>query len=148
MLDRNNRPEHHGQSGPRWRVILEARWRVRLAELTELSLAYHAAAADASATLDRAADKPARQLLRRAVAARQRLADTEDALDRVAAGGFGRCEECGTHIAETLLVAMPEVRYCAGCAGLARRTREVRRPTPARRRATLVPSPRVATGFS
>ena len=80
-----------GRSGPRWRAILEARWRIRQ-EVTELSLAYHAVTADASAGIE---DSHARQLLNRAVAARQRLADTEDALGRLAAGGFGRCEQCG-----------------------------------------------------
>jgi len=152
MLDRND-----GLSGPRWRAILEARWRIRLAELTELSLAYHAAAADGSAALNRATDKHTRQLLRHAVAARQRLADTEDALDRLAAGGFGRCEECGVPIAEKLLAATPEARYCTGCAGLARRGAPARRAAagqqPGRqsvhaRRPSLVPAPRAATGLS
>jgi DnaK suppressor protein len=107
------RREDDGRSAPRWRAILEARWRVRLQELTELSMAYHAAAADDPE------DTRARRLLHRAVAARQRMADTEDALDRVAAGIFGRCEQCGTLIAEVLLGAAPESRYCAGCAGAA-----------------------------
>src|SRR5215475_4383238 len=33
--------------GPRWRALLEARWRARLQEVTELALAYHDAAAAA-----------------------------------------------------------------------------------------------------
>jgi DnaK suppressor protein len=76
-------------------------------------MAYHAAASDA------AGDRHARRLLRRAVAARQRLADTEEALGRVAAGAFGRCEQCGAPIPEALLAAMPESRYCVRCAGAA-----------------------------
>jgi hypothetical protein len=36
------------RTSPRWRGVLEARWRARLDEVTELSLAYHAAA-DAAA---------------------------------------------------------------------------------------------------
>jgi RNA polymerase-binding transcription factor DksA len=103
------RREDDGRSAPRWRAVLEARWRVRLQELTELSLAYHAAAADDPE------DTRARRLLHRAVAARQRLADTEEALGRVAAGVFGRCEQCGAQITETVLVAAPETRYCAQC---------------------------------
>jgi RNA polymerase-binding transcription factor DksA len=98
------------RSAPRWRAILEARWRVRLQELTELSLAYHAAAADDPE------DTRARRLLHRAVAARQRMADTEDALGRVAAGDFGRCEQCAALIPEALLAAAPESRYCTRCA--------------------------------
>ena len=103
------RREDDGRFAPRWRAILEARWRIRLQEVTELSMAYHGAASGGTE------DGDARRLLRRAVAARQRLADTEDALGRVAAGVFGRCEQCGAPITETLLVAAPEARYCAGC---------------------------------
>jgi RNA polymerase-binding transcription factor DksA len=105
------RREDDGRFAPRWRAILEARWRIRLQDVTELSMAYHGAASVGTE------DRDARRLLRRAVAARQRLADTEDALGRVAAGVFGRCEQCGAPITETLLVAAPETRYCAGCSG-------------------------------
>jgi DnaK suppressor protein len=107
------RREEHVASGPRWRAILEARWRDRVQEVTELSLAYHGAAGDAP---DGSADKRARQLARRTVAARQRLADTEDALDRLAAGNFGECEQCGAPIPVVVLFAVPESRYCPGCA--------------------------------
>ena len=107
------RLEDDGRSGPRWRAILEARWRARLQEVTELSVAYHAATEDAPGGIE---DRRTRQLLRRAIAARQRLADTEDALGRVAAGGFGRCEQCGMLIPEALLAAAPECRYCTCCA--------------------------------
>jgi RNA polymerase-binding transcription factor DksA len=97
------------RSAARWRAILEARWRVRLQEVTELSMAYHGAAAGDTE------DRSARRLLRRAVAARQRLADTEDALRRIASGEFGQCEQCAAPIAEPLLAAVPETRYCAQC---------------------------------
>ena len=107
------RLEDDGRSGPRWRAILEVRWRTRLQEVTELSVAYHAAAADTAGGIE---DKHARRLLGQAVAARQRLADTEDALDRLAAGDFGRCEQCSAPIPEALLAAAPERRYCAHCA--------------------------------
>jgi RNA polymerase-binding transcription factor DksA len=107
------RREDDGRFAPRWRAILEARWRIRLQEVTELSMAYHGAASGGTE------DRDARRLLRRAVAARQRLADTEDALGRVAAGVFGRCEQCDARITERLLVAAPESRYCALCAGTA-----------------------------
>jgi len=107
------RRQDDGLSGPRWRAILEARWRIRLQEVTELSLAYHAATGDASDGIE---DRHARRMLRRAVGARQRLADTEDALGRLASGRFGRCEQCGVLISEALLVGAPESRYCAHCA--------------------------------
>lgn len=104
--------EHHGNHGPRWRVLLEARWRERLQEVTELSLAYHGAAAG---TADGLEDAQARRLLSQAVDARRRLADTEEALGRLAAGDFGRCEQCRALIPDRLLASAPEARYCPDC---------------------------------
>jgi RNA polymerase-binding transcription factor DksA len=104
------RREDDGGFAPRWRAILEVRWRIRLQEVTELSIAYHTAA---SGDIE---DRQARRVLCRTVAARQRLADTEDALGRLAAGIFGRCEQCGASIPDVLLAAAPESRYCARCA--------------------------------
>jgi len=101
--------------GPRWRALLEGRWQARLRELTELSLAYHVAIAAASAS---AAGQPeAQALLRRATTARRKLADVEEALSRLAAGEFGRCEQCGAQIPDGLLATAPEIRYCARCDG-------------------------------
>ncbi len=95
--------------GPRWRALLEARWQTRLRELTELSLAYHVALAASP-------DQPeARALLRRAVTARRKLADVEEALARLTAGEFGRCEQCGAQIPDGTLTTTPEIRYCARC---------------------------------
>ena len=113
------RREEHVADGPHWRVILEARWRDEVQEVTELSLAYHGAAGDAP---DGGVDKRTRQLLRRTVAARQRLADTEDALDRLTAGHFGECEQCGAPIPAVVLFGAPESRYCPDCAAAALRT--------------------------
>jgi len=102
-------------NGPRWRALLEARWQARLEELTELSLAYHAAAD----LPDHLADEPdlqqAQMLLRRAVAARRKLEDVEEALARLAAGRFGRCEQCDAPIPAGLLTLIPEARYCPRC---------------------------------
>lgn len=106
------RRQEPGECGPRWRAILEAQWRDQVQEVTELSLAYHGAADTAGGT----GDRRARRLLRRAIAARRRLADTEDALGRLAAGDFGTCEQCGEPIPVALLAAAPESRYCSGCA--------------------------------
>jgi DnaK suppressor protein len=102
-----------------WRSLLEARWQARLREVTELSLAYHAVAA---ATADVRGDG-AERLLRRTVAARRRLADVEEALARLTAGSFGRCEQCGSVIPTDDLSAVPETRYCPDCAAAARPAR-------------------------
>ncbi len=105
---------------PRWRVVLESRWRARLLEVTELSLAYHdAAAAPVPSTGPgdgtQPGGRPLRLLLNRAVAARRALADTEEALVRLAAGHFGRCEHCAAPIPDAQLAMEPEARYCPRC---------------------------------
>jgi len=99
-------------ANPAWRALLEDRWQARLRELTELSLAYHGAADD----VRHGAERPeARALLHRAVAARRKLADVEEALGRLAAGGFGHCEQCGSAIPAGRLAITPETRYCPRC---------------------------------
>ena len=105
-----------GTPGPRWRARLEARWQAYVQEVTELSLAYHvAAAAVPDGTGDGAGQPEIAALLRRAVQARRKLADVEDALARLAAGRFGSCEQCGSPVQAGLLAAVPETRYCARC---------------------------------
>jgi DnaK suppressor protein len=112
-----------------WRSRLEARWQAWLREVTELSLAYHAVAPASADVRGDGADR----LLRRAVAARRRLADVEDALARLAAGTFGRCEQCGAEIGEGTLIVVPETRYCPACAAEAGRRREAGRLSEAGR---------------
>jgi hypothetical protein len=66
------------RSQPHWRALLEARWQARLRQITELSLAYHdAAATGAHQSGDHAAAK-LRDILRRTVATRRALADIEE----------------------------------------------------------------------
>ena len=102
--------------GPHWRALLEARWQARLTELTELSLAYHATAeAIADARVGEAAQRQAQLLMRRAVAARRKLEDVEEALGRLSAGRYGRCEQCESAIPAGLLALIPEARYCPRC---------------------------------
>ncbi len=110
---RREEPSNHS---PYWRVLLEERWQARLQEVTELSLAYHdAAAAGQPGQQSQHKTRETRLLLRRTVAARRKLADTEEALGRLASGDFGRCEECGSLIAAGWLLAIPESRYCPRC---------------------------------
>jgi DnaK suppressor protein len=107
-----------GTRGPRWRALLEARWQARLEEVTELSLAYHGAAAagpDGHGHGDGDGQQETQRLLRRTVAARRKLADVDEALGRLAAGNFGHCEDCGSAIPAGLLAVMPETRYCPRC---------------------------------
>jgi DnaK suppressor protein len=110
---------HAGPGGlAQRRALLEARWRDRLERVTALSLAYHDAAQSVPsgpAGNRGASSRRARQLARQAVAERQALAEIEAALDRIAAGQYGWCEQCGRPISATLLAAQPQTRYCAAC---------------------------------
>lgn len=114
-------PRPADPADPRWRVLLESRWRARLLEVTELSLAYHDAAAAPVVRTGPGDDaegggRQLRPLLNRAVAARRALADTEEALVRLAAGQFGRCEHCAGTVPPAQLAREPEARYCLRCA--------------------------------
>jgi RNA polymerase-binding transcription factor DksA len=101
---------------PRWRALLESRWRDRLQLVTELSLEYHDTAA-AAPLQGASGPAPALQrLMQQASSARRALADTDEALARLAAGRFGWCENCASLIPARTLRAEPEARYCGGCA--------------------------------
>lgn len=56
------------------------------------------------------------------------LDQIEDALARIEAGTFGRCEECDAPIAKSRLQALPYTRYCIDC----QRKIEEREPRAAR----------------
>jgi RNA polymerase-binding transcription factor DksA len=42
--------------------------------------------------------------------------ELREALARIEAGGFGRCEGCGGRIPRTRLDVLPHARFCAPCA--------------------------------
>jgi RNA polymerase-binding transcription factor DksA len=46
----------------------------------------------------------------------QTLGEIQAALERASRGTFGRCEECGHHIAPERLRALPYTRHCVACA--------------------------------
>jgi len=109
-----------GTASPAWRSLLEARWRERLGTLTELSLAYHDAAAAGRSPGRRTPGGTSdtaelNRLMREATVARRALRDTEEALARLSAGGYGRCEQCGASIPAVTLRLEPEARYCRVC---------------------------------
>jgi RNA polymerase-binding transcription factor DksA len=103
--------------GPVWRGLLEAQWRARLQEVTELSLAYNeAAAVTAAARAHSPGERKLRQPLRRAIAARRALADTDEALGCSSASGrYGLCEGCAAAIPAWLLTGTPDARFCPRC---------------------------------
>jgi RNA polymerase-binding transcription factor DksA len=49
--------------------------------------------------------------------ARERLADIDDALRRLAADTYGTCERCGGPIGAERLAARPSTRTCITCVG-------------------------------
>ena len=57
---------------------------------------------------------------------RRRLVEVEDALRRIAEGGFGACEACGQAIDPARLIAVPWTRLCLSCA--VRRQHALARP--------------------
>ena len=46
---------------------------------------------------------------------RDTLRDVEQALDRMDAGAYGRCERCGGPIGDERLEALPAARLCMSC---------------------------------
>ena len=56
------------------------------------------------------------QLTALLAAARERVAEIDDALRRVDAGSYGVCERCGQPIAGERLTARPFARHCMACA--------------------------------
>lgn len=44
-----------------------------------------------------------------------RLIDVKNALDKIAAGTYGKCEECGMEIEAGVLEVDPESRWCKMC---------------------------------
>jgi len=47
----------------------------------------------------------------------EQLADTENALARIAAGKYGLCESCGKPIKPARLQVLPQARTCMNCKG-------------------------------
>jgi len=56
------------------------------------------------------------QLTALLAAARERIAEIDDALRRIDVATYGICEGCGQPIADERLVARPFARYCIACA--------------------------------
>ena len=103
------RSQPTGTRGPRWRALLEnqvagpgGRGHRTVADLPQCRRGHP----------DGDGNGPAQQetqrLLRRAIAARRKLADVEKALGRLAAGNFGCCEQCGSAIPAGPLAIIPE----------------------------------------
>ncbi|HLI39236.1 MAG TPA: TraR/DksA C4-type zinc finger protein [Streptosporangiaceae bacterium] len=134
---------------PAWRNLLESRWRQRLDAVIRLSVAYHdaadlsghdAAGLAGSGPGEQAGTRQLRQLMQQAIAARQALAETEEALARLSAGSYGRCEQCRAVIAAARLVLEPEARYCGRCIRQATQLHPAALPAEASRPGSRLPA--------
>src|SRR5262249_4481920 len=118
--------------GPRWRALLEARWRARLQEGTEMALAYHetAAAAGRGASAGDHAQMRLRGLRRRTAPARPAPSHPPGAPAPPSPGTHGPGAGAGGVTPAQRLAVTPETRYCARCAQEPR----LRTPGPGRAR--------------
>jgi RNA polymerase-binding transcription factor DksA len=106
-----------GRTSHAWRTLLESRWGERLIAVITLSLAYHDTADQAAGSGAGGQEQAGRlgRLMRKTVAARRDLSETEEALARLSEGRFGRCEQCAAVIPADELARVPEARYCLLC---------------------------------
>ena len=58
---------------------------------------------------------------------REKLAETDDALERIKSGSYGICDECGEPIGEARLVALPFTKVCIDCKSKDEREKGARR---------------------
>jgi DnaK suppressor protein len=103
---------------PQWRDWLEELWRLQVAEIIELSLAYHQAAAARPPGRPDPADPRAcqlRRILARTASAHHALAEIEAAMGRIDTGSYGICGHCGLPVEAGWLDARPLARYCPHC---------------------------------
>ena len=115
----------HAQ-GPAWRALLEAQWRDRLQEVTELSLAYHEAASAAAwrgGTAPTARHRPVGPASGRhasCCAGRSRPGEHWRISKKRSAGwpaaGTACAKDCAATIPARLLAAAPDTRYCRAAA--------------------------------
>ena len=90
------------------------RWKYWSSQVTELSLAFRAAAERIGYTFI-GPEPELERLQRQIAAARRALVDIDHAAARLSTGRFGYCEQCGTDIPVARLATIPEARYCPGC---------------------------------
>jgi DnaK suppressor protein len=94
---------------PELRAALDQQRRFRIEQLTELAAVPAAGSAPAG---DDPRDEVANAL---ETAAASALRDIDAALDRLARGSYGNCEQCGTPIPLERLEILPMVRLCMRC---------------------------------
>jgi RNA polymerase-binding transcription factor DksA len=108
---------------------LERRLRKRREEIADAADSFHEEAEDALANTDMSDllddEEPAGgevdETLMMAMTADEQLAMVDAALDRIAAGTYGYCAECGGRIPVVRLEAIPATPSCVDCAASARR---------------------------
>ncbi len=106
----NGAPASKGgrQAPADFRAALEQQRSFRLDQLDQLT----EAPANASLAVD-AAQEQVKEILR--TSAMAALTEVEDALERLRAGTYGRCERCAEPISSERLEILPMSRYCTPC---------------------------------
>jgi hypothetical protein len=100
-------------------------WRQTVDLIVLLSIAYHDATNPSgdgegdglpTSSVPLARHGPDARLQSRVLAAHATLAEIEEAIDRLKAGGYGICERCQRPMPAAWLAESPHVRNCPGCA--------------------------------
>jgi RNA polymerase-binding transcription factor DksA len=99
-----------------YRASLEELWRQKVDQIVVLSISYHDRLPSGSAA-GRTASQPFTDapLMRRMLRAHEDLALIEDAIDRIKAGTYGICGNCGQPIGGDWLAETPYVSDCPAC---------------------------------
>jgi DnaK suppressor protein len=87
-------------------VVLEEQFEQLTAELTRLTM---------HTTTPEVIGYDQHGLEAQVAATRQKLAETTQALNRIANGTYGRCERCQAEIPPERLEIRPHARYCVPC---------------------------------
>ncbi len=100
------------------KLLLEMRREILREIREDLKEEREGEAAEGRDTYDVASDERDREInLLLSDRERKKLAMIEEALERLEAGTYGFCEECGEEIAAGRLEAMPFTRLCVTCQG-------------------------------
>lgn len=99
-----------------YRALLEEEKRNLEAKLEELGLGGSALAYDSNFADSSQVTAERGEVEALGAKLRDTLQEVEDALEKLAGGRYGTCENCGQPIDPVRLEAMPATRYCINCA--------------------------------
>lgn len=104
-------------SPAQYRTLLVEQWRAQLDDVTRLSVEVAGQREGIQKGAAGAGTEYTSVAVRLLAAARHQLEETEDALRRLEAGSYGRCDRCRLPIPSARLEALPAARLCVACQG-------------------------------